>query len=245
MADNSRTSAGACLQLDPAAQPATPWSRPRLVQAPEVAAPARRVNPPAELGYYIVPGTGGHGRARADGLLAVTRVFPCRVAVYGYDRTRRDKFLIMIAVRPVLDALEILLPQIALQMEATARTAATAYGEHVRSAHPQMPADMRRRTLKIPYFRNYLRGYGTGVAGTVHSLRAEAIQAAGPVLGQLLGEEDALAETAYNRGFPGARPLRPERAGHPGGYDEGLDAGLAADLGDEYAVQHDLVFAML
>jgi hypothetical protein len=245
MAITSRTSAGACLQPGPAAQPASSWPRPRLVQAPETAAPVRRVHPPAELGYYIVPGTGGHGRARADGLLAVTRVFPCRVGVYGYDRTRRDKFLIMVAVRPVLDALDILLPQIALQMEAAARTAAAAYGEQVRSALPRMPAGMRRRTLKIPYFRNYLRGYGTGVAGTVHGLRTEAIQAAGPVLVQVLGEEDALAETAYNRGFPGARTLRAERAGHPGGYEEGLDAGLTADLGDEYAVQHDLVFAML
>jgi hypothetical protein len=242
------TTIGTCLRLTPDERPDSSWPSLRPVQAPsdddirrDTAAPARRVHSPIGLGYYIVPGTGGHGRARADGLLAVIQAFPSRVRLYGYDRTRRDKFLIMVAVRPVLDALEVLLPQVALQMEAAASAAARAYGKEV---PPTLPA-ARRRALKVPYFRSYLRGYGEGVAETVRSLRAELLQSAGSELGQILFEEDALAETMYNRGFPGTHLLRPERASHPDGYQEGLSTGLTADLGDKYAAQHDLVFAML
>jgi hypothetical protein len=102
------------------------------------------------------------GRARTDGLLAVIQAFACRVGVFGYDATRHDKFLIMVAARPVLDALDLLLPSIAMQMEAAARTAARAYGEEVRSALPDLPDVRKRSVLRVPYFRNYLRGFGQG-----------------------------------------------------------------------------------
>jgi hypothetical protein len=201
--------------------------------------------PAPEFGYYIVPGTGGHGRARADGLLAVVQAFVCRVGVFGYDATRRDKFLIMVAARPVLDALDLLLPSIAAQMEGAARSAAKAYGLQVRSALPQMPAGKQRNVLKIPYFRNYLRGYGQAVGDTVRDIRAEFIRAEGPELTQALAGQDARAEEVYSREFPDTRELRKERASHLDGFLEGQDAGRTADLGDEYLAQHDLVFAML
>jgi hypothetical protein len=55
-------------------------------------------------------------------LLAVIRAFGCRTAAYGYDVTRYDKFLIMTGTRPALDALELLLPPIAVQEEQAAAT---------------------------------------------------------------------------------------------------------------------------
>jgi hypothetical protein len=252
MAIITKTTTGACLQLGLAEQLATPEPSLRLVQGDEgaadisgIAASGRRAPAPTEIDYYIVPGTGGHGRARADGLLAVIQAFACRVGVYGYDRTRRDKFLIMVAARPALDALEVLLPRIARQMEGAAHTAATAYGEEVRSALPQMPHGMRRGVLKVPYFRDFLRGYGKGVAETIRGIRTEFIQAGGPELTGILAEQDALAEKLYNQEFPDTRKLPQAQASHPNGYEAGLDAGLKVDLGDEYVAQHDLVFAML
>ena len=217
-----------CLQLDPFEHPA-----------------ASRRAPEPELGYYIAPGTGGHGRARADALLAVIQAYACRVGVSGYDATRRDKFLIMVAARPVLDALDLLLPIIALRMETAARVAARAYGLEVRSALPDMPVGRRRSALKIPYFRNYLRGFGQGAAETIREIRAEFIQAVGDDLRRILAEQDVRADQVYRRGFPEGVELRRERAGHLDGFLEGVDAGRAVDLGDEYLAQHDLVFAML
>jgi hypothetical protein len=201
--------------------------------------------PEPEVGYYIAPGTGGHGRARTDGLLAIVQSFACRVGVFGYDATRHDKFLIMVAARPVLDALDLLLPSIAMQMEAAARTALRAYAEEVRSALPDLANARRRSVLKVPYFRNYLRGFGQGAAETIREIRAEFIQAERDALPRILAEQDVRAEEVYSREFPDTAGLRKERAGHTDGFLEGQDAGRAVDLGDEYLAQHDLVFALI
>jgi len=247
----TKTSGGACLQLDLDGQLAAPeppvLSALRLVQIGDAdsVASAGRAPSPAELDYYIVPGTGGHGRARADGLLAVIQAFACRVAVIGYDASRHDKFLIMAAARPVLDALEILLPRIARQMEAAARAAAKTYSQEVRSALPGMSSGARRGVLNVPYFRDYLRGYGKGVAVNVRGIRGEVIQTGGPRLARMLAAQDRLADEMYRAEFPDMQRLRPESGGHENGHEAGLDAGLKADLGDEYLLQHDLIFAML
>jgi hypothetical protein len=252
MAVITKTTTGASLQLDLAEQLATPEPSLRVVRDGEgtdgirdVAASGGRVPAPTELDYYIVPGSGGHGKARADGLLAVIQAFACRVGVYGYDRSRRDKFLIMVAARPVLDALEVLLPRVAHQMESAARAASKAYGEEVRSALPQMPHGMRRAVLKVPYFRDYLRGFGKGAGETIRGIRTEFIQAGGSELAGVLAGRDVLAEELYNQEFPDTRKLPRARVSHANGYEAGLDAGLTAELDDDYLVQHDLVFAML
>src|ERR1700679_3660698 len=108
MASNYQSRAGAVLQLDMAdeAVGAEPPARPKLAMSggrtPSRAGGgdksgyrAGRTGSPVAIDPYIVPGTGGHGRARADGLLAVAQAFGCRIAVYGYDATRNDKFLVM------------------------------------------------------------------------------------------------------------------------------------------------------
>src|SRR5271154_1891991 len=113
MAIYSVTAGGACLQLEPSAPG------------------AGHALPPVGLNHCIVPGAGGHGRARADALVAITQAFSCQVAVYGYDATRYDKFLIIIGGQPVLDALDLLLPKAAAEMEAAARAASSVYAEEV------------------------------------------------------------------------------------------------------------------
>ncbi|HXL88817.1 MAG TPA: hypothetical protein VN969_07540 [Streptosporangiaceae bacterium] len=236
----------ACLQLDTRERPAAPDTLvpPGGGDLGGVTTAAGRM-PEPEVGYYIAPGTGGHGRARTDGLLAVIQAFACRVGVFGYDATRHDKFLIMVAARPVLDALDLLLPSVAMQMEAAARTAARAYGEEIRSALPDLPDARKRSVLKVPYFRNYLRGFGQGAAETIQEIRAEFIQAEGDALPRILAEQDVRAEEVYSREFPDTSGLRHEQAGHTDGFLEGQDAGQSVDLGDEYLAQHDLVFAMI
>ena len=235
-----------CLQLDTRERPAAPDAPvpPGGGDLGGVTTAAARM-PEPEVGYYIAPGTGGHGRARTDGLLAVIQAFACRVGVFGYDATRHDKFLIMVAARPVLDALDLLLPSVAMQMEAAARTAARAYGEEVRSALPDLADTRKRSVLKVPYFRNYLRGFGQGAAETIQEIRAEFIQAEGDALPRILSEQDVRAEEVYSREFPDTAGLRTERARHLNGFLEGQDAGRSVDLGDEYLAQHDLVFAMI
>ena len=123
----------------------------------------------------------------------------------------------MVAVRPVLDALDLLLPSIAMQMEAAARTAARSYEEEVRSALPHLRATRKRSVLKVPYFRNYLRGFGQGAAETIQEIRTEFIQAEGDALPRILAEQDVRAEEVYSREFPDTAGLRTERAATPTG----------------------------
>jgi hypothetical protein len=206
---------------------------------------AGRPGCPVELEHYIVPGTGGHGRARADGLLAVTRAFGCRTAVYGYDATRNDKFLIMTGIRPALDALSLVLPSIAVQMEQAARAAVKGYASLVGNALPQVSGKAQRRILVAPYFRAFLRGYGVAVAETIRTVRAKAIKAQGPELGRVLVTDQARVDEAFGRDFPDRQQLRAERTSHRVGLLAGTRAGLIVDLGDDYLIIHDLVFAML
>jgi hypothetical protein len=206
---------------------------------------AGRPGCPVEFEHYIVPGTGGHGRARADGLLAVTRAFGCRTAVYGYDATRNDKFLIMTGIRPALDALDLVVPAIAAQMEQAAWAAVKGYASLVGSALPQVSGKAQRRILVAPYFRAFLRGYGVAVAETIRALRAKAIKAEGPELGRILAADQARVDEAFRRDFPDRQQLRAERTSHRAGLLAGTRAGRQVDLGDGYLITHDLVFAML
>src|SRR5579859_1883856 len=108
-------SGSTCRHLELSGEPATPPLR-ALASGGQATvtelAPDTGGAYPAEFSHYIVPGTGGHGRARSDALLSVVTAFACRVTVFHYDATRHDKFLIMAGVRPVLDALDVLLPKI-------------------------------------------------------------------------------------------------------------------------------------
>jgi hypothetical protein len=227
MAIIRETAGGACLQLE-------------LTEPGAVRALA-----PAGLNHCIVPGAGGHGRARADALLAITQVFSCRVAVFGYDATRYDKFLVIFGEQPVLDALDVLLPTAAAAMESAGRIAASAYADDIRAALPGMRCAQRRRLLTIPYFRDYLRGWGAGAARAIGNRRSQLIAAEGNGLAEALTIQRDRAEQACGRQFPDAQ-LLPMREPEPGSaFLDGREAGLAAGLENEYAARHDLVFAML
>jgi len=212
---------------------------------PEPSERLDRVGIPVEIDHYIVPGTGGHGRARADALLAVAGTFGCRVAVYGYNATRNDTFLIMVGARPALDTLELLLPEVAIQMEQAARAAVKAYASQVTSALPQMNAATQRRVLTRPYFRDFIRGYGFSIAEQIRTLRAGYIETAGPGLVQVLEASQARIEEVFRRDFPDRHPLRKERGEHRRGLVTGRTAGQQAGFGDYYLAVHDLVFAAL
>jgi hypothetical protein len=243
--------AGVCLQLELAEELTAPERPLRLMAVGAGGGSTPSLHPsetpramaPVEFSHYIAPGTGGHGRARADALLAVTQVFGCRVAVFGYDATRRDKFLVMVAARPVLDALDLLLPMIARQMESASRTSAREYAKEVHVAQMQPPK--RRATLTVPYFRAFLRGYGAGAAEAIRDQRSAIIAVEGAELTKILAAQEARAEETFDNKFPAARPLRKENTAHDTGFLAGRDAGRAAGFQTEYAAQHDLLFAML
>jgi hypothetical protein len=191
-----------------------------------------RGSSPIETDFYIVPGTGGHGRARADALLAVIAAFGCRVAVYGYNTAPGDTFLVMTGTRPALDALGALLPQVAIGMETEARAATRAYIKAAPRGH---------RAL---YFRDYLRGYGRGVAERLRALRTEMCRTEGGALADVIAADAARIEQRFTREFPAAPPLQRERTGLRAARRAGAAAGRVARI-DAYLVIHDLVFAML
>ena len=201
---------------------------------------------PVDFDYYIVPGTGGHGRARADAMMPIIETFGCRVTAFGYDATRNDKFLVMTGTRPALDALEILLPSIAILMEQAARRAVKTYASQVRGAVPQMRMATSRRVLITPYFRDYLRGYGRGIAEQLQGMRTPAIGAGWPNAGRgprwrpgAGGRERSAAASLT------ASRFGPSRSSHERAEQAGRRAGRIADIGDDYLAKHDLVFAML
>jgi hypothetical protein len=257
MATIHASTAGAALQLELTGHPASgePPARLKLAASYDgraLYAPGSGVTQdragrasPIDVDYYIVPGTGGHGRARADGLLAVAGAFGCRIAALGYDATRNDKFLVMTGTRPLLDALEILLPRVALQMERAARAAVNAYMSQVREALPQMDGARQRRVLVTPYFRSFLRGYGLAIAEKIRALRAEKLKAEGAELARILAADEVRVQEMLDREFPDRQLLRTERVGHCAGMEAGKKAGRAAGFGDYYLATHDLVFAML
>jgi hypothetical protein len=197
------------------------------------------VGSPVTIGVHIVPGTGGHGRARADAFLAVIKPFGCQVAVYGYDANRGDTFLVITGTVPALDALETLLPGLAPRMETSARDATAKYGALLPKSGPT------RRAVVTPYFRDYLRGYGYGVAEAIRAARSDMFKIHGPALGELVAESAADVERTFAGRFGTQKPLRRERDGNPLAWQAGAAAGYGAqDLG-EYLFIHDLVFAML
>jgi hypothetical protein len=231
-----------------------PW-QPILVTPNGAAVPAarqayaephvERTGSPVEIEHYIVPGTGGHGRARADALLAIIDTFGCRTALFGYNAARGDTFLIMTSTRPVLDTLGLLLPDVAAGMERAAHQAATAYAAEARVAMPDQTSAARWRMLVRPYFREHLRGYGQGVAEEIRAYRAEATEAGGPELAAVLAEDAARIEERFTREFPEKKPLRKEHIEHRRARDEGVQAGRTARISDGYLAIHDLVFAAL
>jgi hypothetical protein len=180
--------------------------------------------PPVGIEHYIVPGTGGHGQARADALLAVIDAFGCRTAVFGYDSAPGDTFLIMTGTRPMLDALELLLPRIATEMEQSARTYA--------------------RRGRRSSFRDYLRGYGEGAADEFRALRGWMVRNDWD-LADAVATSTLRIEEEFTRRFPDKQSVRRETVRDSLAREAGLRAGQAAGVGDPYLAIHDLVFAGL
>ncbi|MBV9451091.1 MAG: hypothetical protein JO345_34910 [Streptosporangiaceae bacterium] len=200
---------------------------------------------PVATEVHIVPGTAGHGRARADALLEVVRVFGCRVALFGYNATRNDKFLVTVGTRAKLDALDILVPTVARRMEEAARAAVAGYAQRAREALPEMTEATRLRILVVPYYREYLRGFGMGAAEMIRAIRAEFTKTAGEQLAAIMSADEVRIAEKFETKFPDRQPIRPERTRHDAGREAGIAAGRMADIGDWYIARHDLAFAML
>lgn len=186
-----------------------------------------RVGCSIERDFYIVPGSGGHGRARADALLKVIAAYGCLTAVFGYDTKPGDTFLVMTGTQPALEALELLLPALAAQMEREARAA----GKGGTAA----------------YFREYIRGFGTGAAETIRSTRTRMIETEGRMLAQRVDADKVRIDARFARESGARKSLRKERPGPRRAMWAGIVAGRAAAGSDSYGylIVHDLVFAVL
>lgn len=208
----------------------------QLATAPVALNP--RPGSPVEIDWYVVPSGGGHGKARADALLPVIERFGCPVVLHGDNAAPA---LVMTGTRPALDALELLLPEIATRMECSARVTSGAFAAGFRD----WPGGPRWRTLVRPYFRDYLRGYGAGVSDDIRELRANLLAAEGPELASIVAEDRARVQAIFHRELPGEVPLQPDPANQARAHAAGYRAGLTAGVGDPYLAIHDLVFAML
>jgi hypothetical protein len=209
------------------------------VTAPSISADDQRTRNPVEIEHHIVPGTGGHGRARADALLSVASAFGCRVAVFGYDAKPGDTFLVITATRPVLDALGALLPKLAVRMEQAARAATKDYGQRAGAA------SHGKRALLTAYFRDYLRGYGIGAADRVRGYRAQVLASEGAYLASRLADDAERVDAKFRQGIQGQGTLRQEQGEHRAARELGIAAGREKGTGDDYLAIHDLVFTAL
>jgi hypothetical protein len=136
---------------------------------------------------------------------------------------------------PALDALEALLPDLAIRMETSARDATI---EHAGSL-------LGSRSARRAYFRDYLRGYGYGAAEAIRAARSGMFEIHGPALGELVAGAAVEVEREFAGRFGIQKRLRNERGGNPQAWQAGAAAGYAAQDQDEYLFIHDLVFAML
>ncbi len=189
---------------------------------------------PVEVARYDVPGTGGHGKARAAALSAAAIAYGCKVAVYGNDATRYRRTMLMVGTRSSLAALRVLLPSIELQMEMAARAATRAYGKRLRVMTSwQDPGD--RRTYTTAFYRDYVRGYGYGVADKIEATRGQIVdEAAGTGTALVLAGDAARVQAEFTRQFPRLGKGRPEHHRHPGAMAAGRTAGRRADIGSHH-----------
>jgi hypothetical protein len=180
---------------------------------------------PVEVDCCTVPGTGGHGKARAAALAAIATVMGCQTAVHGNDATRQPRLLFLVGTRSAVATVQLLLPGLQQQIETAARAATQTYTARLRFITSwQYPA--QRRTWIAAYHRSYLRGYGYGIAEAIEALRTAIMgEAAGTGAAVMLARDAARVQAEFAREFPGLRPTRPERRHHPQALAAGRQAG--------------------
>jgi hypothetical protein len=113
------------------------------------------------------------------------------------------------------------------------------------AAFRDRPGSARWQSLVRPYFRDYLRGYGAGVADDIRELRANRLAAEGPELALVIADDMARVQAMFRQELPGETPPQPDPASQAWAHGTGYRAGLTAGAGDPYLAVHDLVFAML
>ena len=180
---------------------------------------------PVGVDCHSVPGTGGHGKARAAALAAVATVMGCQTAIHGNDATRHPRLLFLVGTRSAVAAVQPLLPDLQQQIEAAARAATQTYTTRLRFITSwQYP--VQRRTWIATYHRSYLRGYGYGIADTIENVCTTITgEAAGTGAAVLLTRDAARVQAVFACEFPDLRPTRPERHQHPQALAAGRRAG--------------------
>jgi hypothetical protein len=202
---------------------------------------------------FPVPGTGGHGKARVQALAAIAGAYGCRSAVRGNTSAATERTLIVLGTRSALDSLQMLLPSVSLQMEASARFCAR---EHVARLRERRSSD--RSALageRNRYYRSFVRAYGDAVAQRIVELRTRIAEESGapggdgdsspgqgedsaPTTGTevvLRSDVDRVNEE-FDRRFPDLRTTRGERTFSRDGYRAGYVRGSRAQLGIQTAV---------
>jgi hypothetical protein len=94
-------------------------------------------------------------------------------------------------------------------MEQAAWTTVNGYASLVCNALPELSSKAQRRVLVTPYFRAFLRGYGSAVAETIRTLRAKAVKAEDPELSRILTADHGRIDEAFSRSGGAERPTPP------------------------------------
>jgi hypothetical protein len=154
--------------------------------------------------------------------------FGCQAAVYGYDTSPGDTFLAMTRTVPTIDVLEILLPGLTVRMETSARKAVRGH------------VGLESGSARQAYFRDYLRGYGDGVAEAIRAVHADLFKIHCPALGKLLSSAATSVDCEFTVRFGAQEPLRSERGGNAVAWQAGAAAGYAVqDQDDDERVEPD------
>ena len=178
---------------------------------------------------HLVPGGDGHARARSAGLTAVVRAYGGACARRGHGTYRQDVDLLLVATKSARDALTLLLPSLALQMDGAGTRATDAYMDGVAADLFRRKADRTR--WRNGYLKAFLVGYGDRVGERVEAARGRLRDDGPAEAGALvLARDDERVRAEFAARFPALVRGRAQRV-RSDGYTAGLDAGRFADLG--------------
>ncbi|OLT29500.1 hypothetical protein BJF83_11455 [Nocardiopsis sp. CNR-923] len=198
---------------------------------------------------YAVPGVGGHGKARVRALADIAAAYGCQSAVRGNTAENTERTMILVGTVSALDALRMLLPSIAMQMEASARFMTSSHVSDIRELRNYTRSELE--TERKRYYRSFVRAYGRAVAERIREFRARLQQNASPnseggSTGEAGGDGSASSgrgaalvlrddihrvNEEFHRQFPQLRKHRPERTHSAAGYRAGYRRGREAELG--------------
>ncbi|MEU8195323.1 hypothetical protein AB0C10_16230 [Microbispora amethystogenes] len=122
-----------------------------------------RAAEPFDWGVLHIPGSGGHGKARYDAMLLIADAYGCRKAFYGVGMSPKDPWgnfeLRYGGPLSLVEQVAEVLPGFLEEIEAAAKDATRAYGEHIRSLPEEDHDPKWRPSMRRKFRREYMAAY--------------------------------------------------------------------------------------